>query len=258
MGLLDRDDQHPGDSREHGTGREHEGIDPAHRHPVGQRHLGVLLRRAHVEPRLALRHRGPDPEQQRDGCPDDDQLVAGVAEPGKHDPEVDGRLDRARIRPVPAQDRLLDDVEQADGGDDGALGVEVLGRADVAMSGDRERAHHQRGEEEREQEASERRALHHRRAEPRQHRAQHVELAVRDVDDAHHPEDQRQPECGDRQDAGGHRAFEQRQQQVRAEAHSAYGGATGTAVCSPLQARTCRLRSTWCAPPRACRPGLRR
>ena len=84
---------------------------------------------------------------------------------------------------------------------------------------DREARHHHRRANQREQEPPERGASGERGAEPREHRAQHVELPVRDVDDAHHPEHQRQPQRRDRQHTGGHGAFEQRQQQVRAEAH---------------------------------------
>ena len=57
---------------------------------------------------------------------------------------------------------------------------------------------------------------------PGEHRAQHEELAMRDVDDAHDAEDQRQAERRERQHDGGDHAFQERQEEVRAEAHDGH------------------------------------
>jgi hypothetical protein len=53
------------------------------------------------------------------------QFVAGVAEPRQKDAVAERRLDRPRLRAVEGQRQLLDDVEQADGGDDGRFRIVV-------------------------------------------------------------------------------------------------------------------------------------
>jgi hypothetical protein len=62
---------------------------------------------------------------------------------------------------------------------------------------------------------------HEARARPGEHRAEHEELAVGDVDDAHHAEDQRKPERGQREDERADRALEEREEKMRPEAQSA-------------------------------------
>ena len=49
------------------------------------------------------------------------QLVAGIAEPRELDAKVEGRLYGPRFWPVKGQRRLLQDIQEADGGDDGCL-----------------------------------------------------------------------------------------------------------------------------------------
>lgn len=58
------------------------------------------------------------------------------------------------------------------------------------------------------------------RDRPGKHRAEHEELAMRDVDDAHDTEHQRQAERRQRQHRRGDQAFEGGEKQVRAEGHS--------------------------------------
>ena len=73
----------------------------------------------------------------------------------------------------------------------------------------------QRGEK-----ADDRMAAEGRRDGPGQHRAQHEELAMRDIDDPHDAEHQRQAKRHQRQRGGGDEAFERGQQKMRSERHS--------------------------------------
>ena len=83
MRLLDRHDQHRGDRREHGAEREDGGIDAVDRDAEGLRGLAVVLRGAHDEAEPGARQHEPGGDEQRERGGDDDELVAGIAEPGE-------------------------------------------------------------------------------------------------------------------------------------------------------------------------------
>ena len=218
--LPDRYDEHAGRRREHRADGEDRGVDAPHRNPEGLRHLPVELGGPHVEAEPGAGERDPARPDQRARKQAHDQLVAGVSEPGEIDPEVDRRLDRPRIGPVQREHRLLDDVEQADGGHDGAFRVVVDAAQDQPVRGGGDGADRQRGDDQRQREAEQRQVADRPHRPPREHRAQHEELAVGDVDDAHHAEDQRQPERRQGEDEPRHRALEHGEKQERTEGHA--------------------------------------
>ena len=122
--------------------------------------------------------------------------------------------------PVEGQDQLLDDVEEADRGDDRRLRIVVQPLQHQPLGDERDGAHDQRAARRwragsRAPDAPGTQA----REEPGEHRAEHEELAVRDVDDAHDAEDQRQAERGQREHGGADQPFQHGEEEMRAEAH---------------------------------------
>ena len=67
---------------------------------------------------------------------------------------------------------------------------------------------------------------------------------MRDVDDAHDAEHQRQAERGQRQHRRGDEAFERGEEEMRAEGHGAYAPRRGRGSDFALPARL-RLRGEW-------------
>ncbi len=89
------------------------------------------------------------------------ELVAGIAEPGKGDAEVERRRHRLGVGAEDAQRDLLDDVEQADGGDDGAFRLVVEPPQHQPFRQQRDRADDQRGDDQRGDESHRRRRRQH-------------------------------------------------------------------------------------------------
>ena len=151
---------------------------------------------------------------------DDRQLVAGIAEPREQDAVGERRFDGPRLRAVEGQRHLLDDVEHADRGDDRRFRIVVQPPQHQAFGDQRHGADHQRADDERREEAERRVAGDHgATTNQATHGAEHEELAMRDVDDPHDAEHQRQAERRQRQHRRGDQAFEGGQQEVGTEGH---------------------------------------
>ena len=129
------------------------------------------------------------------------------------------RFDGSGFGAIEHQGRLLHDVKDADGGDDGRFGVviDALQNQPVGGCGDgaRDNGRNDKGGEE----AHGRMAAKCRGDEPGQHCPQHEELAVGHVDHAHHAEDQRQAKRRQRQDGGPDCAFQYGEHEMGAEIH---------------------------------------
>ena len=148
---------------EPGSEREHDGVDAVDGDPERLGHLPVELRGPHDEAEFGAREDEPRRRDQRQRGGDDDELVARISEPREQHAEIDRRGDRPRIRTVERQGQLLDDVEQADGGDDGGFGLIVETAEHQPLGDDRDRADQQRRGDERGQKAD-------RRMDPERHR----------------------------------------------------------------------------------------
>ena len=113
----------------------------------------------------------------------------------------------------------------------GSSGTAPVERADEeALDQEAERADDERGQDQREPEA-----LREPETRERDVRAQHVERAVREVDDGHQPEDQAEPDGHEHEDAAEHEpgedlGGERGERDVGASAHA------------PLAARRCTTR----------------
>ena len=171
--------------------------------------------------------------------------------PGSCSRRLERRGDRAGLGAEEGERGLLEDVEQPDGGDDGRLGVVVEALQHQPVGGDGDRADDERADDERGGEAERRRAGHRVGDEPGDDGAEHEELAVGDVDDAHDAEDEAEAGGGQRQHRGGDQALEGREQQERAEPQ---GRLRSSWSCSRPRPGRGRPRSRWCARRRACRP----
>ena len=222
MRLADRHDQHAGDRRQHGAEREDAGIDAVDRNGEGLGGFAVILGGAHQKADLRARQNQPggDQQQRRDG--DDGKLVAGIAKPRQEHAVAERRRDRPRLRAVEGQRQLLDDIEQADGGDDGGFGIVVQPPEHKAFGQQRDGADDERRHHQRRDEAHGGMCAKHVGDHPGKHSAEHEELAVRDVDDAHDAEHQRQAERRQRQHRGADKAFEHGEQEMRSEGHSGF------------------------------------
>jgi hypothetical protein len=221
MRLADRHDQHGGQRRQHRAEREDARIDLLHRDAEGLRGLRVILRGAHDEADAGARQHQPRRQKQHDGRGDDEQLVAGIAEPGQLDADGKRRGHGARIRAVEGQRRLLEDVEDADGGDDGRLRVVAKPLQHQPVRGECQRADRQGCRDQGRGETERRLAGKARRHAPGDHRAQHEELAMRDVHHPHDAENQRKAERRQRQRRGGDQPLQQGKREMRPETHSA-------------------------------------
>ena len=172
--------------------------------------------------------------------------------------QVEGRRDRAGIGAEEAQRRLLEDVEQADGGDDGRLGLVV--RAASAPACRRRRRWRRRP-------AGRRPARRRSRApdgpgsqcgdEPGEHRAEHEELAMRDIDHPHDAEDEAEsPTAVSASTAAVDQRLPARRAAGRGRSPSRQmRGGCGTPAVSVRRTASCsrprrgrgRPRSRWCA-----------
>ncbi len=149
IGLPDRHNEHASNGRQHGASSENDGIHPAHWHAIGLGNLAIHLRRAHIEADARLGQRPPRQAEQDQRSRNDDELVAGVAEPGELHAEVNRRLDRLGVRPEGHQHHLLRDEEQPHGGNDGAFGIVADAAEYQIVGGDRHAADEERRDDER-------------------------------------------------------------------------------------------------------------
>ncbi len=218
MGLSDGDDEHRRSGRQHGSEGEHGSIDAIDGDAEGLGHFLVILGCAHDQAEPAAGERGPGGEQQRDRGGDDDQLVARIAEPRELYAPVDRRLDGTRVRSVEAQGQLLEDVEEADGGKNRRFRLVVQPLENQPLREQSQCADNQRAQEDGDEEADGRDSGGEAGEPPCEHRAQHEELAMGNVDDTHDTEDQRQAQGCQRQDRGHDGAFEEGKKEIRAEA----------------------------------------
>ena len=159
------------------------------------RHHPVLSRRAHQH--APTRSPGEPPQQQENGGSDDDQQRVVLREHAARD--LDRTLEAGCARPEQIfrsperKRRVLDDQHDAEGGDQLqqlGRGVESPQQQDLHQRADR--ADGDRRGEHRKPITGNRRPKAGDRA-VRDVRAEHVERPVREVDDARHPEDEREP-----------------------------------------------------------------
>jgi hypothetical protein len=136
--------------------------------------------------------------------------------PRECNPRVERCRDGARIRAIAHQRDLLDDIKQADCGHDGAFRVIVQPLEDCHIGGHRQCPHDQRRGNQRQCKADGGMPHHTLRDPPGQHRAQHEELAMRDIDHPHHAKHKAQPYGGQRQHRRRDRALERGQNQIGA------------------------------------------
>ena len=148
MRLLDRHDQDGGDGGEAGAEAEDQRIDPVDVDAEGGGGDAVPLGRAHDEADAGAGEERPDGGEDEDREADDGELVAGVAEPGELEAEVEGGGDRAGLGAVEAEGALLEDVAEADGGDDHRLGLVVEAAEDEAVEGDGDEGGDERADDE--------------------------------------------------------------------------------------------------------------
>ena len=115
-------------------------------------------------------------------------------EPGQGDTAVEGRLDGARFRPVCHQYCLLENVEDADGGDDRRFRIVIDMLQDQMVCGNGQRGGKQGSDHQGRQKGDGRVSRNNRGYKPRGNGAQHEEFAMRDIDDPHDAEHQREAE----------------------------------------------------------------
>ena len=115
---------------------------------------------------------------------------------------VERRLNRPRVGAVGHQRHLLDDIKKADGGDDRTLRVIADPFEDELIGQHRKACGEQGREDQCGKEPQRRMAADKAGDPPGQHRADHEEFAMRDIDHAHHAEDKRQAQRHQRQHRG--------------------------------------------------------
>ena len=205
MRLLDRHNQNAGQRRQPRPEAEHSGIDTVDRDRKRLGHLAVQLRGPHHQADPRARHQQPDRPQQQHRRTDHGKLVAGGAKApwpverqtalgpfDKRDrqPVIERRLDRAGIGPIGHQRDLLDDIEKADGGDDGALGIIADAFQHQPVGQGRQQGRRRWCQQQRCQEIDRWMRIDGIRDDPGKHRADHEKLAMRDIHHAHHAEHQ--------------------------------------------------------------------
>ncbi len=127
---------------------------------------------------------------------------------------IERGLNRARIRTKAHQRHLLDDIEQTDGGNDGSFRVIIEAFQHQLISrhgqhGGQHRCDQDRGHEPRSRESKCGVGPHRISNPPGQHSTDHEKFAMRDIDHAHDPENQRQAERHQCKHRRGDEAFQQ-------------------------------------------------
>jgi len=222
LGLLARTYRARGDGAE----REDAGVNAFHRNTEILRGLAIELGSPHDEANSHFLECHPNEEEQKSRRANDNELVSGISEPRKEQPELNRRLDRPGIRAECHERSLLKDVEQSNRRDDGCLRIMLQWPKDEDIAQGRDRTHHDRTEGEGKQEAKRRMVTDKIGAKPRDDCAQHEKSAMGNIDHAHHTKDQRQSQSGQSQDEGLDRSLEQCEQQMWPEAHDEPGEKT--------------------------------
>ena len=194
IGGLARDLQRAAQARQHRADEEHRGEEPGLVDAERAHHLAVLGRGAHQRAPARARQQQPHGQQHDRADGDQQQVVGGNA--AAQDLDRHGEAGRARADQVlgaPGEERdVLDHQHDGEGGEK----LEQLGRpVDAAQhqhfdqhadQADGERGQHDRGPE------AQGRAAERLDQAVGAVEAQHVERAVREIDDPRHAEDQRQ------------------------------------------------------------------